>query len=265
VSFDAATRLLESTIDFDASHIELTSDGAVLAAAANDRYAQFQPDRTINIYAMPQGTLLYARPYTFGSGPFPVSMSLARSGGFIAELLFDEATRDLTWRVTPIAGGPPTFLLSGSGIPVEAGVFRLSPDGRRIAISDQTLDADPDVSTTNIYKDGSLTGAAAGYAVGWLDSERLLVNKYNVSDAYAGAAIRDGTGALISSPPLPHVPVMQALTPDTIYSARQNAILSLTTGAALWTGSRPADSDLGAVAGPWVVFASGTTVRAEPH
>src|SRR5262249_20838582 len=109
LSFAAATRALEQTIDFDASHIELTADGAVLAAMASDIYAQYKPDRTLNIYSMPAGTLLHTRPSTFAAGPALFEMSLARSGGFVAETLYDVAAQDVTKQVTPLAGGLPTY------------------------------------------------------------------------------------------------------------------------------------------------------------
>ena len=264
--FNAATKALEGTIAFDASDIELKSDGSVLVAMASDRYAQYFPDRSLKVYALPSATLLHTRPYTYGSGPALLEMSLARSGEFLAETLYDSATGMDTRQVTAIAGGSPTFsntVLHSVGVDDVFKAFRLSPDGSLVAITS------PATKTTDIYENGSLVGAAQGWAVGWLDDEQLLLNRYGgfLGQQYLGATISDESGATVGTPPLAshHIRDMQPLGSDLVYSPRHNWILSLVTGAATWTGSRPADGVLGAVAGPRVVFVSGSQVRAEPH
>jgi hypothetical protein len=261
--FDASTKALEGTIPFSASHIELSSDGALLAAAANVNYGQYSPDRSLNIYALPAETIIDARPYTYDGTPSLRQMSLARSGDFVAEILAESGT--ITRQVTPVGGGSPTFSDSGSGSLFVEERFQLSPDGTRVAIS--TVGP-----VTNIYENGSLVSAVPGQVVDWIDQDRLLVNDYVGEDNHYGSAtISDVSAATLGTPALPELMTLQPVTADTVYSPGQNSIFSLVTGAAIWTGSRPASrskvllEDLGAVAGPWVVFASGAQVRIEPH
>jgi hypothetical protein len=256
--FNGVTRELEGTIQLDASHVELKSDGTLLAAAANANYAQYLPDRSLSFYALPARTLLDTRPYVLDAGLALMEMSLAASGGFVAENLYDSTTAVPTRRVTPVAGGAATFSETGPlGAPM-SGPFRLSPNGHHIAVTVGTA--------TNLYEDGSLIGAAPGSAVGWIDDGRLLLSQYEPSrHRYVGASITDPSGTPLATLPLPELPGIQPLGSDRAYAARQNAIFSLTTGSPVWTGSRLATLDLGAVAGPTVVFVSGTEVRAEPR
>jgi len=64
--------------------------------------------------------------------------------------------------------------------------------------------------------------------------------------------------------PLPELPTLQTVTTDQIYSAAKNSIYSVTTGSAVWTG-QSSSSGVGAVAGSYVLYVSGTQVVAEGH
>jgi hypothetical protein len=121
--------------------------------------------------------------------------------------------------------------------------------------------------TTNIFHNGTLTGAVSGAAVGWLDNSRLLANTYVVPHSlgilYTGAGIYDPTGKLLASAPLPELHSIQPLTADTVYSPEKNIILSLTRGQLSWVSANTG-SGVGAAAGSEVLFVSGTLLLAQP-
>jgi hypothetical protein len=54
---DAATREQEGQIDFSSSQLRLSSDGTVLAAAANNEDFQYVTDRKVKVFALPSGAL----------------------------------------------------------------------------------------------------------------------------------------------------------------------------------------------------------------
>ena len=115
-------------------------------------------------------------------------------------------------------------------------------------------------------KNGVLVAAVPGWAVGWIDNSRLLVNSYTSGRqlVYAGSTIYDPTGAKVATPPLPELREFQVATSDWIYSAQQNTIYSLTTGVAVWTSPNPS-AGIGAVSGSNIVFESGTRVLVESY
>jgi hypothetical protein len=112
-----------------------------------------------------------------------------------------------------------------------------------------------------------LATAVPGWAVGWIDDGRLLVNNYAAGPVFAvfsGCTIYDPTGIKLATPALPELQELQAVTSDSVYSARKNAIFSLTTGASTWTSADPSVG-VGAVSGSFVVFESGSRVLAESY
>ena len=83
---------------------------------------------------------------------------------------------------------------------------------------------------------------------------------------YAGAEVRDATGALLATVPLPQLSGFQTVGANSIYSPDQNAIFSLDTGVALWTGpSHLWWSGPGAVAGGRVFYPLGSYVLSEAY
>jgi len=258
VYLDPSGTTPEGSIRFSSSKLELSSDGTVLAAAANTNDSQYEADRTLKVFSLPTATQINSWPYAFQSQtPFLFDFSLSGSGALLGQVLESENTGlSFTRQVTATTGGPTIWSDSLSSDPI-----RISPDGTLIAVSNGLL------SGTNIYRNGMLATAVPGWAVGWIDDGRLLVNNYAAGPVFAvfsGCTIYDPTGIKLATPALPELQELQAVTSDSVYSARKNAIFSLTTGASTWTSADPSVG-VGAVSGSFVVFESGSRVLAESY
>jgi len=256
VYLDPSGTTAEGSISFSSSKLEFSSDGTVLAAAANTNDSQYEVDRTLKVFSLPGATQINSWPYTFQyQTPFLFDFSLSGSGALLGQVLESESGLSFTRQVTATTGGPTIWSDSLSSDPI-----RISPDGTLIAVSSGLF------SGTNIYRNGILTTAVPGWAVGWIDDDRLLVNNYAAGSApvFSGCTIYDPTGIKLAAPALPELQEFQAVTSDWVYSARENAIFSLTTGASTWTSADPSVG-VGAVSGSFVVFESGSRVLAESY
>jgi hypothetical protein len=275
--FDATTSTQEGTITFASSQLAMSSDGSVLAAAADQNGGI---DRSINIYSLPSGTLSHSWPYTVidptpQGEVLPFEISLSGSGTVLGQVLATfnsqggggvSCSRQVTaanggpvlWSDTFMTGANP-FLTACAGLPV-----RLSPDGSGVAVSNN-LSA---TSGTNIYSNGTLVTAVPGWVVGWLDNNRILVNNYMMMNGampqYLSSAIYSSTGAKLAAPALPQLLSLDVVSADSVYDPGSNAIYSTTTGMTIWS-SASATLRVGAIAGANVVFASGSQVLVQPY
>lgn len=152
--------------------------------------------------------------------------------------------------------------------------------GRNAASQYQTA-----TNTTSLYKNGSLVATVPGTPVGWLDNTRLLAVVFKqvmqrgggVTDVYQSAVIYDSAGHNLGATPIIDIQAAQPVTTDTLYSPDQNAIMSLTTGVVSWMSAdrneglclnQTSGASLvcfGALSGSEVIFASGTSVLAQPY
>jgi hypothetical protein len=262
LSFNAATGALEQTIATPSAQLALSSDGTVLATLADQYDDRPGNDRTINVYSMPGATLLASYPAAYGTNvPVPVTMTLAGSGSTLGDvLLFGYAyTREsvsipsgtLTWSATAYLQDQPV---------------QLSPDGTLVAVSSAAPDNSAGTATTtSIYRNGTLLTTLSGWAVGWLDNARLLVNNYGPeSYPYLGASIYGPTGTPLGAPALPELQAIQPLGGELLYAPALNQVLSLTTPTPPWQSGDPG-SGLGAVTSSGVAFVSGTLVLVQPQ
>ena len=288
LDYDPASQTVLSTINFTSSKLALSTDGTVLAAEASDIDSQYEPDRTLNVYALPAGTVTSTFPSQLNdqspATPFLFDYSLSASGTALGQYLgtYNGLYFDYTRQVTPISGSP--ILWSDhppSGVYEGTTPILLSPDGTLIAVSTGDYSS---TSTTSIYKNGVLAATVNGFAVGWIDNNRILVDTFgplgtHVYPPYLGAVIYDATGnqltTLAALPQLP--PAGQSLPLSTtaffpvdansIYSPYTYTIYSLTTGAATWTETLPHPgtttvpySGASAVSGNYIVFTSGAHI-----
>jgi hypothetical protein len=99
--------------------------------------------------------------------------------------------------------------------------------------------------------------------VGWIDNQRLLVNSYN-SNNQVVATIYNSAGAIVGTPNLPELPSIQTVNSDSVYCPKLNTIFSLSSGAPTWTSPNPT-TGVAAVAGSYVVYASGTRVLVDTY
>lgn len=268
--FDPSTATLEGTIGFTASKLAISSDGSVLAAAASANVdSQYGPDRTLKIFSLPAATVISSFPYqelnTNGSTDL-FDFSLSGSGTTLGRIVGTENTGsnsliNYVRQVTPTSGSPTLWTDMSYPEPI-----LLSPDGTLVAVSMRPRLSS---SITNIYKNGALVTAVAGFGVGWIDNNQLLVDRYVPPSrfpgaVYVGTTIYDATGSPLATPNLPELQSFQTVTPDTVYSPALNQIFSLTTGAATFTGSEPL-SGSAAVSTGFVTYVTGTRVVVESY
>jgi hypothetical protein len=256
-----ATPTSTSNIAFSSSKLVLSTDDTVLAAAANAKDAQYEPDRTLNIFSLPSSTVTTSFPYSFTSGSVLFDFSLSGGGTVLGQLtgVLNGQTWQYSRTVSPVSGGTPTW---SDPAPYNQPI-QLSPDGTLIAVSNGGPAAG---TTTNIFQNGVLVGAASGWAVGWLDNSRLLVNTYTSSNTippYAGAVIYSSSGTQLSTSAIPELSRIQALGGDQIYSPDENTIFSISSGQPVWTATQLSTD--GAVAGSYVVFSAGSQILLDTH
>jgi WD40 repeat protein len=259
--FDGETLAQQGEITFASTKLEMSADGTRLAASALASGAQYVTDETLRLYALPGGNLVSDWPYDFTGPTILLDYSLSGSGTVLARILLPSGgTR--TQQVDAIAGAPVWFENNASGQPI-----RLAPNGAAHAVSSEGLTP---VASTRIFVNGVLSTAATGWAVGWLDDNRLLINRFRYSNTppaalFDGSVILDSTGQTLASPALPQMDRMQPLPANRLYSPRYNQIFDVATGAVLWSSPADAGPQQGAASDKFVVFASGATVRAEPR
>jgi hypothetical protein len=259
-SYDAATNALVSTLNFSSSLLAASATGTILAATADALDAQYSPSRTLNVYSLPSGNILNTLTYVPSINPLTISLS---ADGTVLEAPL-ENTSGCSVEALDLTNSAVLWCGTATGY----GAVQLSPDGTLIAASSQGLPS----PSTSLYKNGVLVGAIPGLPVGWLDNSRLLVNNYVVNNnvpgaaTYTGATIYDSLGNPGSTLSLPELSVIEPLTANALYAPRTNAIMSLTNGATTWaSGDASLDIGIGTVAGTQVIFASGTSVLAQPY
>jgi hypothetical protein len=297
-SYESASNTLQKTIDLSSSQqFLLSSDGSVLATLDN---GPGPGNVSVNIYAMPAGTLIHSFPYST-AGVYPGSITLSGGGTVLGELPVSNTCGG------PCSTGSQTVPITGGAVTSfpNAGAIQLSPDGTLAAVSSESLAAIFNSitifveATTSIFQNGTLVTTLSGYPVGWLDNGRLLVNNYNFCGAgplltevcYFGAQIYSPTGALLFTPSIPEIESIQVVSSDLVYSmtsgggqynsddAAPITIYSLTTSApntqtepvisaspSVWASADPCGNPCRDVfAGSEIVFVSGNLVIAQPY
>jgi hypothetical protein len=271
--FDTATQTQEGFIDFPASQLALSSAGSLLEGFANGEDAQYSTDRTLRVYSLPSQTVVEDRAHV--AAPNVLSLlnaAFSASGTVISEVFsLANGTTSRERRVTALDGTPifsETFLAPSPGDTINAAVAYpplLAPNGNAFATSSMQFSQD---TTSNIYVGGTLATAVSGVAIGWIDDDRLLVNRYQGGQAalaYVGADIVAPSGQVLAPlVPLPHLFGIQSLPGNLIYSPQRNVIYNVQTGSVNWSSNAPTHGT-GAVAGSNVVFASDAYIRIEPR
>ena len=209
LTLDPSAQTLLNTINFTSSKVALSADGTILAAKASDVDNQFEPDRSLNIYSLPAGTLTNTFPYTYNpvlGSPTLFDFNLSGSGTAVGQLIgtYNGLYFDYTRQVTPLSGSPVLWSDHPASGPYNANTpLLLSPDGTLIATSAGDYSS---TSTASIYKNGVLAATVNGFAVGWIDNNRLLVNTFVTNAAsglttYTGAVIYDAAGTRFNAAP----------------------------------------------------------------
>ena len=268
--YDVSARALEGTIavpssDFEISaDLSISADGSVLAAAVSDESSQ---NRSIKIFALPAATEIYTWPYVF-TAPHPFRIALSLSGTVLAQEIRDYPA--LARQAGLAAGGSAVFAdtIACSSTTDCPRIF-LSPDGTYVASGNGT---NPVTHATNLYENGVLVQAVPGSAIGWQTDDLVLVNIFGHPPGFFGYGVvetrlYDRSGQLRRSfvPPTSiERSRVQAVGAESLYLAQLNSIYSTVSGALLWNSANRTRG-IGAVAGGYVVFASGADIRIEPR
>jgi hypothetical protein len=262
--FNPTTNAQIGTISLMASQLSASTDGTVLAAVYDFLDGGIEPDRNLNVYSLPSGSLINSFPYTYSS-PLLTDMTLSGSGTILGLTFYDNSSG---------CGGEVIAVTGGAAIWCSPGALEgmtLSPDGTEEAALSTNFSTLYDnqwnpTTTTLILQNGTPTASISAAAVGWLDDGHLLANTYTgelVNVQYSGAALYAPAGTLLSSAPVPELHSIQPLTNGAFYAANQNIILSLPQGQVSWASAN-STSGLGAASGSEVFFLSGTLVLAQP-
>jgi hypothetical protein len=211
---------------------------------------------TVDIYSLPSRALINSFSYASGS-PSPSNITLSPPGTTLGELLSGTGVQ----QSIPTTGGTPTIYTTGGAEPVQ-----LSPNAAEVALSS----AGPyPAARSALYINGTYETTVVGYAVGWLDNGRLLVDTFNSQGALLGANIFSPAGTLLAVAPIGPFATLQVVSSDLVYAPQLNEVLSLSGANDGWVSGDPCGSAisscLGAYAGSAVVFESGNLVLAQPY
>jgi hypothetical protein len=236
------------------SRLALTTDGSLLGALPFGGYPPGYPgDKTLHLLEFPGLVEINAFPDTR-------DLSLALSGTRVGRSIYPSGRA-----VTSTAGN--TVVWSDTS---QTPTPFVSPSGASFAVSDQPPIAVPWVST-QIYDGSTLVNAVSGYAVGWIDDGRLLIQTYKdgpppfeATPVYDSSFIYDAQGNLLTTPPLPRITDFDVVAPGKILSHYDGKIYDVQTGGVVW--SNPvAGAASGVEAGGSVVFAYQRGVYVVPH
>jgi hypothetical protein len=261
--YDATTKTKEGHIDLgspaNSAEVLLSDDGTILAVLPDiDSSVGYQ----LGIFTLPDGTLVKSWLYPASGDTHLGNISLSGSGLVVGKA--GRTTFNSTyWREIDTTAGVTiwsNFNDSTNAAPL------LSPDGSLAALAEPPFDQS---ATTQILKNGVLSTVVAGYPVGWIDDNRLLITIHpfpiGTPSLLTACAIANPVGTTVQNCKVPtEVTYMQRVGPDSIYSPSKNTIYAVSTGEEIWTSPNPIQGP-GAVAGSYVVFVSNGTIRAERY
>ncbi|HXC96858.1 MAG TPA: putative Ig domain-containing protein [Edaphobacter sp.] len=238
-----------NTISGRSTKLALSSTGSVLAAIQGS---------ALRTYAIPSGTVtqVLSPPTNFSL----INFTLSSDASTVGELFQSNITNTSFIRqVAPASGGAAIW----SDNPPDAGNLpQLSFDG-----SIATISTGPPTSTssTAVLTAGNLTATVAGQAIAWTDSAHFLTQPYSAPGTYTGTSnIFNQSGTLTSTVAIPKLSTLLPVSSTSIYAPDLNTIFSLSTGGVLYNSLLPA-AGTGAIAGPQVVFATGSRIVTDTY
>jgi hypothetical protein len=213
------TREYLGDVPLRSSHVELSSDGSILASAnlGSDQY--YASDRSLRVLGLPSRTELKVWPYTFDTHATSLftDYEISADGNRFVHLTKHGLT--FSQRVLDFDDNVDLVLS-----PSSKELARLSPDGTRIAApSGPFNDAG---AVTNFYESGVLVDAVAGSAVAWLDADRVLIARMWDMYLYNAVTHVEQLTGLINHPDT------QVISPELTYG--NNRIESVPSGEPVW-------------------------------
>jgi hypothetical protein len=216
-SLTGETREYVGDIAFRSSHVELSTDGSVLAAAAGELGAWLPNDNSLRVFSMPSLEELKVWPYTWDMQPTTVFKDFTMSAAGNRFVHISGWGVYYTQRVLDLEDNVHLTVTPSRDVPM-----RLSPNGTRVAAP--TDSSYREWAATNIYEDGVLVDAVAGSALGWLDDDRVLIGRPTSVVVYDLIAHAEQATGLT-----PHD--TQVVSPTLIYNGR---IESVPSGEVVW-------------------------------
>jgi hypothetical protein len=258
---DALTtsKTILGTLPFTASNVAISGDGLTLGAQAEVGYSK--ETSGAKVFALPGGSVLGEFTWDATTGAIKY-IALARGGTRFGRTFEGPPVARY---VTDVSGSTTEVSDTTSYEPT-----RISPDGTLVALSTSPRST---TVTTRIYKRGALVAAVAGWAVGWLDDTRLLVNTYHAvgplaSPTFTDARIYASDGTYLSTTGLPEIYSsfgdIAVVSATRVYSSNHNAIFDL-TGAKVWSGPTTIPLGRGTVAGGFVLYQLDHRIIAEAY
>jgi hypothetical protein len=269
--FNAATGALQGVIEAPApsgagyfheasARVQLSRDGNTLAVGSVDEDGL---ESRVTLYSLPAETVL--NEFVFADPDDLREFSLSESGNALTFRSGPSTTGALNTVRLVAADGTLRY----SDTAHAGGSLLPSPSGERAAFSLAPITA---TSASRVIVNGSLAGTLTGVLAGWLDEQRLIVNRFQNDGfgflVYDGAQIVNVNGQVQSSLALPRMDHgFQNVSANRIYARRNNQIVDTTNASVVWSSPNtdPFPSLLGAVAGNYVVFPSVEVVRIEPY
>jgi hypothetical protein len=264
-NYRTADDSLVGTISFPGvQRLSASSDGTVLAAAANTNSAQYVTGRPLNIYSLPSGAVLTSFSYSYPAADLS-SIALSGSGTLLTEHFGAGAQSDpCSTQVIPIMGGAP-FYCDTTGL---LSNVQVSPDSTLLAAEQQASSSSP---TTNIYKNGTLISAVPGTPITWIDNNDLLLDQYPLDDPtnppmaiYTSSGALVGNGAPSRSIGCDSYTACQIVSSGLIYTSG-DTIQSYITGSTTWESADYNPAGVGALAGSQIIVPSSVYVLALPY
>jgi hypothetical protein len=251
--FDVASQTKEylGALEFDAYQLELSRDGAVLAATTASSLNDEGTDESLVVFDTRDRSELKRWPYLHSndlSEPRFLDFTMSSDGEHFAHhdvqtvgpAPTGEFTTTFTTRVRDLDDNVSLTVTSKLNT-----LLRLSSSGARAAIAT----SEGTGGETEIYEGSELVNLLPGSPLAWLDDERVLMAG---SDGVRVFRYRGGLDSSIELPPLSGVSVA---TSTEVYASTPNAVYSVTDGSELWSCSlEPGDWANGTVAGRNVVF-----------
>jgi hypothetical protein len=268
LSIDVGSRTLRAALALPAARVQLSADGTLLAALGS----------ALQLVALPDLVPIKSWPTVDANKrPSLVDFSLASGGSRLAQTSSTDMSTNqqisVSFRrwVEDTQDADKTvddeFTVNNRGLLLAP--VALSPNGAFAAVCDTLIvlnSSTPD-AMTRIFNGATEVGSVAGYPIGWLDDQHLLLWRALKDSTgvpvYAGALIADAQGNAGSLIPLPVAARWSKLTPAGVYDTSGNKLYSTADGHVLWpTGAAPAPAvaPAGDVAGSRLVFASGHQV-----
>jgi hypothetical protein len=259
LDFNATTLALKRDIEYGASKVELSADGASVVAAPLNSTTQYSPVKNLRVYSLASGAVTHE--WTCPNGGATLRDFDVADGADVIAQVSASGSGTPQRTVTTLAGGAIWASSSIAG----TDSMLLSPDGTQAVVKVEVPPAG--LGNADIYANGTLSGAVPGDVAGWLDNSRLVVNRYEYFKGYPEynrTEVMDTTQTVSATFTASGISKIQPVTGNSFYSRGSNRIYDAATGATLFS-SGDDYRDRGAVAGANVAYASGSVIWLRPR